>query len=401
MYELRILNGLHRGATLPLDERTQIIGQSEDADVVLVDQGIAERHAQLTLDQSGWTLEQLDGDVRGAENNLPGTQTGLAPGDFARVGAIWVTVVDESEAWTAPPAEPTDSGEPADDDGYGDGYDDKADDASHYNPADDEGPSAAELAEELAGGTVGGATADAGATDADSAKAAEAMQEAKAAIAAVGSKSRGIFSARRLMWPVGLVAVLSVAAYAMNTEDAGAEAKKRPSLASLEADIIEGRLPPTGAGNRPGAREGKDGKDGLSSVAKAGAAALTQEGLRQAFRARLAEVDLLRRFNLNLNDNSWEMQASLDEEDAARFSRILNAFMAANNIRFPVNARIGSTESLLPFRIVQVVSGANASIVTDDGSRLYIGDEYKGMRLAQIAGNRLSFTGKRNMEVKW
>ncbi|MGI4936529.1 MAG: FHA domain-containing protein, partial [Janthinobacterium lividum] len=49
MYELRILNGLHRGATLPLDEQAQTIGQSEDADVVLVDQGIADRHAVLTM----------------------------------------------------------------------------------------------------------------------------------------------------------------------------------------------------------------------------------------------------------------------------------------------------------------------------------------------------------------
>ena len=34
--ELRILNGLHRGGILPLDESTLLIGSNEDADVVLV-----------------------------------------------------------------------------------------------------------------------------------------------------------------------------------------------------------------------------------------------------------------------------------------------------------------------------------------------------------------------------
>jgi type III secretion protein D len=125
------------------------------------------------------------------------------------------------------------------------------------------------------------------------------------------------------------------------------------------------------------------------------------EALRQAFRQRLAEVDLLRRFDLALEDRAWTLRASLDEEEAARFRRILDAFMAAHHIDFPIDARIGGADTMLPFKVRQVVSGANASIVTDDGQRLYPGDDYKGVRLVAINGNRISFNGRQPIEVKW
>ncbi len=70
-------------------------------------------------------------------------------------------------------------------------------------------------------------------------------------------------------------------------------------------------------------------------------------------------------------------------------------------VNVPINVRIGNAESMLPFRIQQVISGNDASIVTDDGRRLYVGDEYRGMRLAAIAGNQLSFTGKRTLNIVW
>lgn len=95
------------------------------------------------------------------------------------------------------------------------------------------------------------------------------------------------------------------------------------------------------------------------------------------------------------------MQAALDEEDAERFQRMLKAFMKRYDIHFPVNVKIGSAEAMLPFRIQQVISGNNASIVTDDGRRMYVGDEYRGTKLAAIDGNQLSFTGKRSIDIKW
>lgn len=369
MYELRILNGLHRGATLPLDDQAQVIGQSEDADVVLVDQGIAERHAVLTLRESGWSLEQLDGEVRGSEHNTPGTQAGLAPGDFARVGNVWVTVVDEGADWSDAPPEPADAANGMEADVYGDENDDG------QMPVMD-------------------AYADSGTPDLsrqiegiDLAARVDDVAQSIAGETMAVNKPRKIFSARRLMWPVSLVAVISVAAYAMGSQSDPKENTRRIAAAALQDEVAS-------AGPEVAPRL----KSSLSVATPPG---MPQEALRQAFRNRLEEVDLLKRFNLSLNDNNWEMQASLDEEDAARFKRILEGFIAANHIKFPIAVKIGTTEALLPFKIQQVISGANASIVTEDGNRMYVGDEYKGMRLTQIVGNKLSFAGKRSMDVRW
>jgi type III secretion protein D len=127
----------------------------------------------------------------------------------------------------------------------------------------------------------------------------------------------------------------------------------------------------------------------------------TPQQLREAFRNRLAEVDLLKRINLDLRDNEWTMQASLDADEAARFDRILKAFVQAHNIKFPVHARVGSAEVMLPFRVREVITGANAGIVTQDGRRLYVGDEYRGLRLVAVEGSHLQFDGERKIKVQW
>jgi type III secretion protein D len=127
----------------------------------------------------------------------------------------------------------------------------------------------------------------------------------------------------------------------------------------------------------------------------------TPEELRKAFRKRLADADLLRKFDLALQDDQWSMQASLDEDEAQRFEHILAAFFKANDISIPVHATIGNGEALLPFKIRQVISGRDASVVTQDGDRLYVGDEFRGVRLVAIKGSRLTFAGKRKIEVVW
>ena len=48
--ELRILNGLHRGATLPLDGDAAALGSDESNDIVLLDPGIEPRHARVLRD---------------------------------------------------------------------------------------------------------------------------------------------------------------------------------------------------------------------------------------------------------------------------------------------------------------------------------------------------------------
>lgn len=131
------------------------------------------------------------------------------------------------------------------------------------------------------------------------------------------------------------------------------------------------------------------------------AAALSQEELKKAFRKKLTDAELIGCFDLKLEDQSWEMRGDLDDEEAARFERVLKSFMDEHRIRFPVRAQIVSAEGMLPFRVTQVISGANAGIVTADGHRMYVGDEFNGVRLQAIAGNRVKFAGRRKIEIVW
>ena len=74
---------------------------------------------------------------------------------------------------------------------------------------------------------------------------------------------------------------------------------------------------------------------------------------------------------------------------------------------YPVHFRgfraswLSSMARLAPFKIRQIISGSNASVVTAEGDRIYIGDEFRGMRLAAVTNHRLTFVGKRKVEVRW
>jgi type III secretion protein D len=367
MYELRVLSGLHRGATLPLDENPHVIGASDDADVVLVDPGVEAKHATLSLTESGWQLSALDGTLRTADSNQPETVIDLEPGDFARLGSIWLTVVEQDARWENPPPEPVDVQFEQDDV-----------EASVEEPEDETAMAAADASEAAAP------------QDAAAAQAADA-DELAAEAAGPGFMQR--LRGRRVIYiPLAIGTVLSAAAaYAITSKPETAVSAKK--LAEQAAT----RQKSTG---KPGDRTIAAAYDAMNQDGTT-ERPLTGEDLRKAFRKRLADAELLKRFDLQLQNEYWSMQAALDDEETARFERILTAFMKQHNINFPVNAKVGSSEAMLPFKIRQVISGSNASVVTQDGDRLYVGEEYRGVRLVAIQGNQLTFAGKRKIEVKW
>lgn len=128
---------------------------------------------------------------------------------------------------------------------------------------------------------------------------------------------------------------------------------------------------------------------------------LTGAALRAAFERELADAQVRERFELALGETRWDMRADLDEEEKERFERMLGRFIAAHRIGFPVEASIVPSAALLPFRIEQVIKGAQGGIVTADGHRLFVGDEYRGTRLISMKDGRLVFAGKRKIEVQW
>ena len=79
---LRIVAGLHAGATRPLSRREMVlIGSGDDCDVVLADLGVAPHHALLNVVDGRFHLRALD-----APMELPGGT--LHPGDPVEVAQI-------------------------------------------------------------------------------------------------------------------------------------------------------------------------------------------------------------------------------------------------------------------------------------------------------------------------
>ena len=54
MFELRVLDGSHQGAALPLFGEQWSLGANAGADLLLDDPGVAEHHARLLLLEGRW-----------------------------------------------------------------------------------------------------------------------------------------------------------------------------------------------------------------------------------------------------------------------------------------------------------------------------------------------------------
>jgi len=337
MYELRILSGLHRGATLPLGDESHLVGASEDADVVLVDDSIKTRHAMLSRTDAGWVLSAEEGSLFGADSNLRQTLIDVMPGDFVRLGDIWITIVRQDASWEAPPPVPVD------------------------------------------------VVFDAASEDDDPSEAASPTSNMPPLATDQESGAGRRLGRRMLAIPVMAMVVLSAAAaYALAPESLQEE-----NLSKQAFDPMNGQMTP----------EKWSGKQADPAVGAG--RTLTATELSAAFRKRLADAELLQYFDMTLNDKSWTMQANLNSERTARFERILQGFLREHQITFPVNAKLVSVEAMLPFKIHQVVTGANASVVTREGQRLYVGEEYRGVRVVAIQDNHLTFAGKRKIEMDW
>ena len=355
-YELRILNGLHRGAAMPLTDESLSMGASENADIVLVDRGIERLLARLSRTENGWLVLAEDGGLYVPEGADPQKAVDIEPGAFVRVGLVWMTISKEDDPWVSPPPDPV--------------------------------PTLLEADEPVAS-VEESAVADEMATDEPALTEAETLQ-ADERQASHSSPEGGVFR-RLLAIPFIIVALLAGAgAYAITAKSPVAI---EPKKLDMGFDMKVSNSGPDNQSAQDNSAEDKAGKGGKNG--------LTQEELRQAFRKRMSDADLLKRFDLSLKDDSWSMRGDLDPMETARFERVLKGFMAEYKVTFPVNAKVVPTEEMLPFRIMQVVSGSHASIVTNDGSRLYVGDEYQGIRVMSITGNKLVFAGKRKIEVVW
>ncbi|AKS10154.1 FHA domain-containing protein [Pseudomonas trivialis] len=104
MFELRVLDGLHQGAALPLFGEQWSIGAHADADLVLHDPGIAEQHARLRLIDSNWSVQAEAGLLQDADGQVLAQIARLALNVTFLVGSVRLCVTLADEPWPQAPA---------------------------------------------------------------------------------------------------------------------------------------------------------------------------------------------------------------------------------------------------------------------------------------------------------
>lgn len=104
MFELRVLDGLHKGAALPLFGEQWSIGAQADADLLLSDDGVAEHHARLRHVDSCWSVQAVAGLLHGDDGRVLAQIANLALNTPFSVGAIRLCVTTAEQPWPQAPA---------------------------------------------------------------------------------------------------------------------------------------------------------------------------------------------------------------------------------------------------------------------------------------------------------
>ncbi len=299
MFELRVLDGLHQGAALPLFGEQWSIGAHAEADLVLSDPGIAEQHAVLRLVGSTWSVQAQAGLLQGAKGQVVAQITHLALGEQFGVGAIRLYVAVADQPWPEAPVPAT--------------------------PA--------------------------------KVVAKEAPQTLK--LSALGHSQQ-----KRLISVVLVVAVIIMVV----------------GIASTGERDPQASLMPTGPQ-----------KTELASPFE----------VRQQLLNMLSERDLSQRVSLQVINGQVALNGDVSEEDLALVTRMLDRFGEQFDSVVPVLSRVRAHDNELPFKIVQIIGGANGHVVLEDGNRLFVGDQVDDLRLVMIDNSKVVFEGAQRYEVRW
>jgi type III secretion protein D len=299
MFELRVLDGLHQGAALPLFGEQWSIGAHAEADLVLSDPGIAEQHAVLRLVGSTWSVQAQAGLLQDAKGQVVAQITHLALGEQFGVGAIRLYVAVADQPWPEAPAPAT--------------------------PA--------------------------------KVMAKEAPQTLK--LSALGPSQQ-----KRLISVVLVVAVILMVV----------------GIASTGERDPQASLMPTGPQ-----------KTELASPFE----------VRQQLLNMLSERDLSQRVSLQVINGQVALNGDVSEEDLALVTRMLDRFGEQFDSVVPVLSRVRAHDNELPFKIVQIIGGANGHVVLEDGTRVFVGDQVDDLRLVMIDNSKVVFEGAQRYEVRW
>lgn len=112
------------------------------------------------------------------------------------------------------------------------------------------------------------------------------------------------------------------------------------------------------------------------------------------------ERELPLTFKLEKSQGKLVLRGTLANEKRALLGRMLERFQREQGIG-DIKIQVESARHALPFDIVQVTSGPYGNVVTDQGKRLFIGDQVEGYQLVAIQDHQLVFSGKSRITVAW
>jgi len=123
--------------------------------------------------------------------------------------------------------------------------------------------------------------------------------------------------------------------------------------------------------------------------------------LKMVFKQMLVDRELPQTVELTYKNEQLIVQGTLSENKNDILERMINRFKSEQKLSDAIDNQVKSSVSSLPFDIVQVTSGRYGNIVTNNGNRLFVGDQLKGYQLIAIQDHQLVFTGKSRVTVSW
>lgn len=123
--------------------------------------------------------------------------------------------------------------------------------------------------------------------------------------------------------------------------------------------------------------------------------------VRQQLLKMLGERELVQRVSLQVINEQVALNGEVSQEEVDLVARMLDRFAERFDTTVPVISRVRVRDGALPFKILQIVGGANGHVVLEEGTRLFVGDEVDGLRLVLIDNGKVIFDGAHRYEVRW
>ena len=123
--------------------------------------------------------------------------------------------------------------------------------------------------------------------------------------------------------------------------------------------------------------------------------------VRQQLLKMLGERELSQRVSVQVINGQVVLDGEGLQEEVELVARMLNRFAERFDTSVPLLSRVRVRDGALPFKILQIIGGANGHVVLEDGERVFVGDEVDGLRLVLIDNNKVVFDGAQRYEVRW